>query len=781
MTDASQTELQLPETSGFALSTGNLGDITKEAGNMSSLSVLDRLLLLGSLSVGDPSAGDDLASLSVNSVVLGLSLQGKSCGNGQSTLLPPHGSAQGFLSLPDGSSGSVWTSGHLPTLQGVSVLSAATVTEAVEALGDTTLGHRLQTESLNIAIPLSGLEALRLGGIRRADGRETIVQASAAGLSPGVLHLPDVSGVVLLSSTVPTTQRNATFQQRLTMSGGSVFDAQNLRMGRAHDTSSSASQPPLTISLEHAHLMTPQGLLLASPLSSPGRREADAASTSLHPPAVRLGVEEPTGSKHMWLPDASGTILTSEQLRDNGFERLRVMQDFTAQGSLHLKSDKVTVGVRGGRRESYLSIHARLAGSLIFDCDASADEEEGTRGPAAGPPTACLSLERSQSEGDNVMLLPDASGTVLTTGNLPNTVVTQGTYSLSADTLLVSGAQGLEVGRVWEAETSNHASSFVFTDALPLHSACQHSTSSPTGAGAEGGGGTGGGAVRARGGVTNRDNQFVAVVRGGVRFETGVTRFGGKALGSLLPPGASSWSSLSDASVKTNVSRVLPREVMAAVGRVPVSVWWYATPDASALDREPGQSRDNASTLKDNDMGRGTTSQGGATAASGGRRLGAMAQDVAAAFGVGSDARRIDSIDADGSLLAALQGCAISQEDLFDRRSLPCSITPTLILASFLHYALGQHKTFHVQARDGVQLHFYHTRITLGKSNADSKSCVRECRAAAQQRLQDLQAAVIEQVCLPFPVPLLPSSPPASSSSAPHCVSVALSQSLMQA
>ena len=31
MTDALQTEMQLPETSGFALSTGNLGDITKHA------------------------------------------------------------------------------------------------------------------------------------------------------------------------------------------------------------------------------------------------------------------------------------------------------------------------------------------------------------------------------------------------------------------------------------------------------------------------------------------------------------------------------------------------------------------------------------------------------------------------------------------------------------------------------------------------------------------------------------------------------------------------------
>ena len=104
---------------------------------------------------------------------------------------------------------------------------------------------------------------------------------------------------------------------------------------------------------------------------------------------------------------------------------------------------------------------------------------------------------------------------------------------------------------------------------------------------------------------------------------------------------------------------------MAAAGRVPVSVWWYA-PNQDAA-------RANASDLNDAD----TRMRGGAQSAGGadggpkgsGRRLGPMAQDVAAAFGVGSDARRIDSIDADGSLLAALQGCALTQQDLSAQRS----------------------------------------------------------------------------------------------------------------
>ena len=115
---------------------------------------------------------------------------------------------------------------------------------------------------------------------------------------------------------------------------------------------------------------------------------------------------------------------------------------------------------------------------------------------------------------------------------------------------------------------------------------------------------------------------------------------------------------------------------MAAAGRVPVSVWWYA-PNQDAA-------RANASDLNDAD----TRMRGGAQSAGGadggpegsGRRLGPMAQDVAAAFGVGSDARRIDSIDADGSLLAALQGCALTQQDLSAQRSF-------VFLAPFLSLA----------------------------------------------------------------------------------------------
>jgi hypothetical protein len=97
-------------------------------------------------------------------------------------------------------------------------------------------------------------------------------------------------------------------------------------------------------------------------------------------------------------------------------------------------------------------------------------------------------------------------------------------------------------------------------------------------------------------------------------------------------------------------------------------------------------------------------------------------------------------------------------EGLFPVISLPFS-HPDLILTSFLHHALGQHKTFHVQALDGVPLHFYHTRITLGKSNGDSKACVRvqSCCTTASSRLAGRRhRAGVSTLSRPSPA-LLPS------------------------
>ena len=230
----------------------------------------------------------------------------------------------------------------------------------------------------------------------------------------------------------------------------------------------------------------------------------------------------------------------------------------------------------------------------------------------------CLSIARPLSEAVNTISLPDSSGTVITTGNMPNPLVAEEEFRVSADAVVVSTAGSVLLGSPQDdaARLSAHTGVFLFQDSLPMPPAPCGSSPTP---------------------VIERDNQFVAVARGGVTFETGRTVREGRPLGCSLGVGASAWSALSDRTVKTNVSVLSPGELVAVADdlavRVPVSTWQYS----NHLWSEGGAK--NAS-----------------RPGSSPRRLGPMAQDVAAAFGVGGSDTRIDTIDADGIVLAAIQG-----------------------------------------------------------------------------------------------------------------------------
>jgi hypothetical protein len=86
----------------------------------------------------------------------------------------------------------------------------------------------------------------------------------------------------------------------------------------------------------------------------------------------------------------------------------------------------------------------------------------------------------------------------------------------------------------------------------------------------------------------------------------------------VIPAHAQSTIIRSDRRLKRGVEPVDPREVLAQLVALPVSAWSYFF--------EPGT-----------------------------RHIGPMAQDFSAAFGVGSDNRRIDLVDANGVVIAALQ------------------------------------------------------------------------------------------------------------------------------
>ena len=118
-------------------------------------------------------------------------------------------------------------------------------------------------------------------------------------------------------------------------------------------------------------------------------------------------------------------------------------------------------------------------------------------------------------------------------------------------------------------------------------------------------------------------NQFIARASGGVTFFTASDL----TTGVTAAPGSGSWSSVSDRNVKANFSTVDARDVLQRLAQIPISTWNYKTQDAAI------------------------------------RHIGPMAQDFAAAFGVGEDDKHISTIDADGVSLAAIQGLyQIAQE-----------------------------------------------------------------------------------------------------------------------
>jgi hypothetical protein len=92
------------------------------------------------------------------------------------------------------------------------------------------------------------------------------------------------------------------------------------------------------------------------------------------------------------------------------------------------------------------------------------------------------------------------------------------------------------------------------------------------------------------------------------------------AQGVQLAIGAGAWSTLSDRNLKTDIQAILPLDVLERLVAMPIQQWRYIG--------QPGAVQ----------------------------HIGPMAQDFAAAFGVGENDTTISTVDADGVALAAIQG-----------------------------------------------------------------------------------------------------------------------------
>jgi endosialidase-like protein len=151
--------------------------------------------------------------------------------------------------------------------------------------------------------------------------------------------------------------------------------------------------------------------------------------------------------------------------------------------------------------------------------------------------------------------------------------------------------------------------------------------------------------------------------------------------GVTLPPGGGSWSSLSDAAVKENVTQVDPTEILRGVASLPISTWNYESQAPSI------------------------------------RHIGPMAQDFNEAFNVGEDDRFVTTVDADGVALAAIQGLNAKIEALKDRltrngRTEKASSTPSIwqgVALLILAFGIGLAGRQAADISPGLVLHLTNT------------------------------------------------------------------------
>jgi hypothetical protein len=115
-------------------------------------------------------------------------------------------------------------------------------------------------------------------------------------------------------------------------------------------------------------------------------------------------------------------------------------------------------------------------------------------------------------------------------------------------------------------------------------------------------------------------NEFAARATGGVRFVTAIDGSGKPVAGVRLTAGSGSWETLSDRNAKANFVPIDPRDILARLASLPISVWNYKTQAPSI------------------------------------RHIGPMAQDFYQTFGVGTDEKYISTVDINGVALAAIQG-----------------------------------------------------------------------------------------------------------------------------
>jgi len=504
-------EVLLPANPGIVITTGNLEDITKESSVFSSVNVADRALMEGSVKLGDPELD---TMLEVNTAVYGLSFRGPLIdSNSVLSIQQSTNSVDSIFSLPDHSGTLVL--GDLPAvMSNVHVLASGGVDFDWSVKFDDKVkfgGGTQGAASLDIIAVLGDSFPLSFGGTFDSDRKVSIGSPQAS--KDSVVTLPDATGTILTTGSIPRVVGNISAIDHTILQGGVTFNDFDVEIG----------EQGLDVGLHlNANIMGFTSLTFDGTSRKDGR-------------TLVLSAADPESNNEITLPDTSGTVITTANF-PSMFDSLRTLGDLEIMGNSGLDSDLIRIG--GLERLSHVAFKAHISGKfpLVFD--------GGTTNEADSKATQTTTLHVPQTSRHNIITFPDISGTVVTSTSLPSRTVTAGTYTIDATQLLVSGQQ---TSMGLSSKLSGHQGTFHFADTF----------------------------ARDRANKPERDNQFMAHALGGVNVITGKTARG-KDTGAFLRPGSSAWYYVSDRDAKTLLHEVNTSAIVAGLSNIPVHRWRYS-------------------------------------------------------------------------------------------------------------------------------------------------------------------------------------------------------------
>ena len=462
-------EVTLPHSQGTVITTGNLEAISKESGSFSSINVADEAVVEGSVKLGDPLV-DTL--LEVNSVLSGLAFRGPlvhSHAMLQMQLSPNPLDAS--MSLPD-HSGTLVVGGLPSVINTINVLPSGGVDFdwGLQLNDNVTFGSASQgASSLDVLASLGDAFPLKFGGTFYGDHKVSVGSPQTS--RDSIVTLPDASGTILTTGSIPRTVGNLSAIDHTILKGGTTFKDIDVEIG----------EQGLGVGL---HLNA--NIMGFTSLTFDGTTRKDGKT-------LVLSAADPESNNEITLPDTTGTVITTANF-PTMFDSLRTLGRLHVSGNAIADSDLIRIG--GLQRLSHVSVKAYITGTfpLVFDGGIS------NGGTIQGSTT----MQVPKTSRHNIITFPDISGTVITSNTLPARTLTIGTYTIGASELLLTSQQ-ISLGLT--SKLSGHLGSFHFADSF----------------------------ARERGNEPERENHFMVHALGGVSFVTGTTARGKKTGAFLRP------------------------------------------------------------------------------------------------------------------------------------------------------------------------------------------------------------------------------------------------------